>query len=280
MYGNHGLTPRGPSPTGFYPSDIASWVIAQVPGLQLGVTQPTDETGFIMPHSVYYTPVGLDTIMGDQATAAGWHWGVWESLSPLTGNPLPRCDFRPRPALGQFSAFCLRRDTTLCDVREDLSEQYNRCVVSYTDVSGVQGAVTVTADNPILDQAGIQSRTMILSGGVMTPATASLYGQEALALTYATARVAGSIQVDQAIDGPSGPQAAWLLKPGIDRIRVGDLPSFDAWGAYNDLPISRMEFSGSSSGLSTSLEVGLGASLVETLNARVAAATFLAGQGG
>lgn len=281
VIGSHGLTLRGAAPNdGFYPSDIAGWIISQAPGLQQGVIVATDQTAFILPHSVYYTPISLDSMMSDMSVAAGWHWGVWESLAPLTGNPAPRCDFRPRPALGRFTAFCLRRDTALCDVREDLSEQYNACVVNYTDPAGVQQAVSVTVDNPILDQAGISSRTLILSAGTMTSATAALYGAEALALTYATARVAGSVQIDQAIDGPNGPGPAWLLKPGIDRLRIGDLPSFDAWGAYNDLPLQRMEFSGSSSGLSVSLEVGQGASLVETLNARLASATFLAGQGG
>ena len=280
VYGNHGMAQRGASPGGYYPSDIAGWVVAQVPGLQMGVTQATDETGFILPHSVYYTPVTLDTMMADMATAAGWHWGVWESQASLTGDPRPRVDFRPRPALGQFTAFCERRDTTACDVREDLSQQFNKCVVTYTDAAGTAGAVTVTMDNPILDQAGIASRTLPISAGTMDAPTAALYGQEALAFTYQSARVAGSIQIDQPIDTGGGPGPAWLLKPGIDRIRIGDLPSTDAFGTYNDLPISRMEFSGSSAGFSTSLEVGSGANLVETLNARIQSATFLAGQGG
>lgn len=280
VYGNHGLTGRGTDPVGFYPSDIAGYVIGHAPGLRVGNTQATDVTGYIVPHSVYYTPVTSDQVMNDMAKAGGWHWGVWESLSPLTGDPTPRCDFMPRPTLGQFSAFCLRRDTEQCDIREDLSQQYNQAVVTFTQVDGTDGAVTVTMDNPILDQAGIPVRTVILNGGTMTPATAAVFGAETLALLYAQGRVAGSVQIDTAITGGGGLMPGWLLKPGIDRLRIGDLPSFDAFGAYNDVPLSRMEFSGSSAGFLTSLEVGSGGNLVETLQARLAASTALAAQGG
>lgn len=278
VYGNHGLTRRGSDPGGFYPSDIFGWVVSQIAGLQAGVIQATDASGYIMPHSVYYTPVTLDTISGDMATAQGWHWGVWESLSPLTGNPLPRADFRPRPGPGAFTAFCLRRDCDTLDIREDLSQQYNQAVVTWTNVDGTQGAVTVTVDNPILDQAGIPSRTVVFQGGTMTPATAALFGAEALALTNAQARVAGTADIIAAIDG--GVRPAWDLRAGIDRLRIGDTPSVDAWGGASDYPITRVETSISSSGFTVSVELGSGAQLVETLQARLASATALAAQGG
>lgn len=279
VYGNHGIPLAGPAPYGLYPSGIAQWVMGRIAGIQAGVVPQTDSTGYIMPHSVYYTPVGRDQMIDDMATAAGWHWGVWPSLSPLTGNAAPRCDFRPRPVLGDFTGFCLRRDTTECDIREDLSQQFNKAVITFSLVDGTNGAVTVFMDNPILDQAGIPVRTLSLNGGTMTPATAALFGLMALAYTYNQARVAGSVQIEQAIAGPSGPMAPFMLQPGIDRLRIGDLPSFDAWGAYQDVPISRMEFSGSSSGFESSIEVGQGADMVETLQARLSAATALSGVG-
>ena len=280
VIGPHGLSLIG-TPPGLYPSAIAGWVEQQIPGLQMGVTQLTDASGYVMPHLVYYTPTGLDQMMSDIATAAGWHWGVWESASHLTGSLLPRLDFRPRPTLGQFTAFCLRRDTDQCDIREDLQNQYNECVISYSNVDGTDGAVTVTIDNPILDQAGIETRTLSLQGGTMVAQTAMQFAQMALLYTYNEARVAGSIQINQAIQSlGGGPRAPFLLKPGIDRLRIGDLPSFDAWGAYNDVPLSRMECTGSGDGLQTSLEVGIGSSMVETLQARLQAATALAAVGG
>lgn len=280
VYGNHGLTGRGSDPVGFYPSDIFGWALSQVPGLQAGVIIATDASGYIVPHYVQYTPVGLDQIVGDMAVAQGWHWGVWESLSPLTGNALPRADFRPYPQPGAFTAFCRRSDCDQLDIREDLSQQYNQAEVNFTTVAGTNGSVTVTLDNPILDQAGIASRTVIFSGGTMTPASAAVFGLEALAILNAQQRVAGTADIISAIDAPPGPSPAWLLKSGIDRLRIGDLPSTDAFGSMNDVPISRVECSVSTGGMMTSVEFGSGANLVETLQARLSAATVLAGQGG
>lgn len=281
LIGNHGLALRGTTPNdGYYPSDLFGWLIGQIPGLQTGVIQTTDSGGFILPHSVYYTPVGGDQIAADMSTSQGWHWGVWESQSPLTGNALPRADFRPRAAPGAATAFCRRSDCDQLDIREDLAQQYNQATITFTDVTGVEGAVTVGLDNPILDAAGIAERTVTFDGGLMNPATAALFGVEALTILSFQARVAGSADIITPIDGPSGPMPAWLLKAGIDRLRIGDLPSTDAFGAFNDVPISRVECSGSSSGFNTSVEIGTGADLVETLQSRLNSATALAGQGG
>ena len=278
VYGNHGLTGRGASPTGFYPSDIFGWALAQVPGLQTGTVQQTDSSGFIIPHYVQYLPVTLDVMVTDMATIQGWHWGVWESQTPLTGSALPRADFRPRPAPGAFTAFCLRRDCSTLDIREDLTNQFNNVVVNFSQADGTSGVATATADNPILDQAGIQSKTVIFQGGTMTPATAATFGAEALAITNAQARVAGTAEIISPLDG--GTRPAWLLKAGIDRLRIGDVPSTGAWGGMSDFPIVRVEASISSSGFNTSVEFGSGADLIETLQSRLAAATALSAQGG
>lgn len=278
VYGTHGLTGRGTDPVGFYPSDIAGWAAGQVPALQSGVIQLTDASGFIVPHSVYYDLVTLDQIITDMATISGWHAGVWESLSPLTGDPRPRFDFRARPAPGQFTAFCLRRDCDTLDLTEDLSQQYDECVVTFQNVDATDGAAIVTTDNPILDAAGINGRTLTLTGGTMTPASAALFAAEALTITNAQGRVSGSADIINAING--GTTAAWMLKSGIDRLRIGDVPSFDAFGALNDFPISRVECTLSSSGWTTAVELGSGADLVETLQARLTAASTLAQQGG
>ncbi len=277
VYGNHGLTRRGSDPGGFYPSDIAGWVLTQIPGLQAGTIQQTDASNYIVAHSVYHTPVGLDQIIGDMATAQGWHWGVWDAPSPLTGSAIPRLDFKPRPPAGTFTATCRRQDCSTLDIREDLSQQYNTAIVNFQQVDGTQGSVTVTADNPILDQAAISSRTVIFNGGLMTPATAAVFGAEALTITNAQARVAGTADIISPLDGTT---PAWTLRAGQDRLRILDLPSVDAFGAYNDVPISRVETSISTSGFTTHVELGSGANLIETLQARLSAATALAGQGG
>jgi hypothetical protein len=279
VYGHHGLTRRGSDPGGFYPSDIFGWVVGQTPGLQQGNIQTTDGSNYIVPHYVQYTPVTLDSIVGDMSTIQGWHWGVWESTSPLTGNATPRADFLPRPAPGAFTAFCRRSDCDTLDLREDLSQQYNVCVVAYTNVDGSNGAVTVTADNPILDEAGVGTRVLVVSGGTMTPADAAIYGLETLTIANIQQRVTGSMDIISPIDTGVGYAPAWLLKAGLDRIRVADVPSYDAWGSMSDYPISRVEASMSSGGMNTSVEIGSGADLVETLNSRLQASTALAAQG-
>lgn len=278
VYGNHGLVGQGSDPVGYFPSQIVGWVVDQIPGLQDGVIPTTDATGYVIPHSVYLTPVTLDQIVGDMAIAAGWHWGVWESRAPLTGNQLPRMDFRPRPIQGQYTASCLRAQCETCDIREDLAGMYDTAVITFSDPSGISRAVTVTTDNPVLDVAGIH-RSVVLNGGTMLAADAQLFGLMALDLLYTQTRVAGSIDIGVAIDSLAGPMPAWLLKPGIDRLRVIDLPTTDAFGAYNDIPISRMECRGGADGFKTSLAVGTGANLVESLQSRLTAAATVGLQG-
>lgn len=278
VYGKHGLSTQGSTPGGFYPSQIAGWAVGQTSKLQPGTIPDTDATGYVLPHSVYRTAVPLNQIIDDMAKAAGWHWGVWESPTPLTGDPRPRLDFRPRPVQGEWAASCRRADCETCDVREALSGMYDTAIINYTSIEGLKRSVTVTADNPVLDLAGVH-RTVELNGGTMTSAAASTFGQIALNLLYTQARVAGSIVIPGVIDN-RGPYPAWLLKPGIDRLRIIDLPSTDAFGIYNDVPLTRMECSGSTDGFKTSLEVGQGGNLVETLQSRLTAVATLAGQGG
>lgn len=278
VYGNHGLAIQGGAPNGFYPSQIVGWVQSQVRGLQAGVIPLTDATGYVVPQAVYLTPVTLDQIVGDMATAAGWHWGVWESLAPLTGSPLPRLDFRPRATQGQYSASCYRSQCETCDIREDLAGMYDTAVITFSDPSGISRAVSVFVDNPVLDVAGIH-RSVVLNGGTMLAVDAQIFGAIALDLLYTQTRVAGSIDIGVAIDSLAGPMPAWLLKPGIDRLRVIDLPSTDAFGAYNDIPISRMECSGGTDGFKTNLAVGTGGNLVESLQSRLTAAGTVGLQG-
>jgi hypothetical protein len=278
VYGNHGLAIQGGAPNGFFPSQIVGWTLGQARGLQAGVIPQTDATGYVIPQSVYLTPVSLDQIVGDMAKAAGWHWGVWESQAPLTGNPLPRLDFRPRAVQGQYSASCFRYQCETCDIREDLSGMYDTAVITFNDPSGISRAVTVTADNPVLDAAGIH-RSVVLNGGMMLAADAEIFGAMALDLLYTQTRVAGSIDIGVAIDSLAGPMPAWLLKPGIDRLRVIDLPSTDAFGVYSDIPIQRMECRGGTDGFKTSLAVGSGANLVESLQSRLTAAATVGLQG-
>lgn len=276
VYGNHGLTLRGSAPYGLYPSDIVKHAISTVPGLTVGVIPET--SFYTVPHAAYYSPVEVQQVLADMAKLVGYHWGVWESLTYLTGNASPRVDFRPYPAQGSPTAFAWRRECETLDIREDLSAQYNIANVSFSDAAGTESVVTVKVDNPALDVAGIKQRVIPLSLQTSTPAAAETYGKLALELLQQQARVVGSAVIRQPIHKVNGaPMAPWMLKAGLDRIRVPDLPSSDVWGVNNELPITRVECSGGPDGMTTSVEFGQGPNLLEALTSELAQAAVLAG---
>lgn len=276
MFGNHGLTKRGTAPQGFYTSDIVRWVADQIPGVQPGVIP--EASSYVVPHAAYYTPGEAQQMIADMAKLIGYHWGVWESLTYLTGNASPRLDFRPYPAHGEWTAWALRQNFETLDIREDLSSQYNIAQVSYSNAAGIEEAIRVSVDNRILDAAEITERTIPLNLGTSTPAAAEAYGVIALQLLQAQARVVGSATLGETVNRRTGGETpAWLLKAGIDRLRIPDLPSTDVWGVYNELPITRVECSGSANGIDTSIEFGQGPNLLEQLTSELAQAAVLAG---
>lgn len=265
VYGNHGLTLRGSSPGGLYTGDIVKWVAEQAEGIQPGIIE--QNPAYIVPHAAYYSDVEYQQIIADMAKLVGFHWGVWEAQTYLTGSEEPRLDFRPYPGVGEFTAWCLRSNCETLDIREDLSNQYNVAIVTYSEPSGEEARVEVKVDNPILDQQSIKTRAIPLSLGISTPAAAQSYGEFALKLLFEQARVLGSATIMEPIYAGKGNSImpAWLLKSGIDRLRIPDLPSADAWGGQNELPITRVECSGGADGLKTSIEFGQGPNLLEAL---------------
>lgn len=270
VYGNHGLSLRGSAPYGLYTSDIVRWVAGQLPGIQVGVIP--EASFYTVPHAAYYMPVEAQQIVADMAKLVGYHWGVWESLNYMTGNPAPRLDFRPYPGTGECTALARREQCAQLDIREDLSSQYNTAQVAYTEASGTQGSIEVTVDNPILDNANIPKRTVSLSLGTSTAAAAKAYGEFALVLLQQQARVLGTAMIEEPIQRSTGAQfAPWMLRAGIDRLRIQDLPSSDVWGVYNELPITRVECTASEGGsITTNVEFGQGTNLLEALTAELA----------
>ena len=300
VYGNHGLTPRYPPGAstggwGYYPSDVILWILSQLPELQPGTIQTTDDTGYILPHSVYYDPTGFDQILNDMATAAAWNWAVWEAPNFLLGDQRPRLDFQPRPVDGTWQAWAWRQQCDTLDIREDLSGLYDGAIVQYTLADGSDRHVLATIDNQYLDRSGIgrgaggPGRTIVLnagtiggiasgSGSIDAATVATQYGVASLILLMQQARVAGSITITTSIqDVNSGPLAPWMIRAGQQRLRIPDLPSTDYAGASNDLPISRVEASIGADSFSTTLEIGQGASLLETFQARESTAAQIVG---
>jgi hypothetical protein len=278
-YGNHGLTGRGSNPVGFYPSDIVKHAISQLPSGPIVAGIIPDYTAYIVPHYVQYTPVPVEQIVADMAGLAGVHWGTWESLSPLTGNPTPRFDFRAYPT--SATCFAYRQDCDSLDINEQLANLYDSAQVTFTDSAGVQQAVYVTLDNPYLDRAGVH-RTMQIDAGTSTAAAAASFGQTALLLSQTQARASGSAVISGLVHTASGSIPAFLLKAGIDRMRIPDLPGQNAFavpgilGGDGEFAISRVEASIGTDGLSTTVELGTGANLLEVEQARFQAASTLA----
>jgi hypothetical protein len=80
----------------------------------------------------------------------------------------------------------------------------------------------------------------------------------------------GSITMLEPVKDRNGAEKpAWMLRAGVDRLRIPDIPCSDAWGEHNDFPITRVEASASEEGILTTIELGIGPNLIETLNARL-----------
>jgi hypothetical protein len=260
----------GGDPTGYYPSQIVRYVRSQCPGLVEGIIETASQ--YVVPHAAYLTAVSAEQVISDMAKFAGWHWGVWESLSIF--SPGPRLDFRALPQPGNPTAWAWRNECDEVDVRENLENLYTTANVSYTEPGGTEMVASVSIANKALEEAGITGRTTNLSLGTGTKVAAEKWGVIQLELLLDQARQTGTASIKGSIhnaDGYGSPLAPWMLKAGIDRLRIIDLPSVDAFGEHNDLPISRVECSGGSDGLTTSIEFGKGVNLIETFAAQLGA---------
>lgn len=262
-------------PNSIDPMQIAAFCISTyLPGLELGICTEVPESSFTVRHSVYLTPVPIEQIVSDMAKFAAYHWGVWESLTPLTDNT-PRFDFRPSPQTA--TAWAWRSECEQLDLRENIENLYDSASVTYTEVGGAERSVVVSKPNPTLEEVGLH-REVVLPFGTGTKAAAEDWGLVQLDLLADQARTAGSATITDLIhDLSGGDKPAWMLRAGLDRLRVVDLPCRDAWGEHNDLPISRVECSGGSGGLTTSVEFGKGVNLIETLAAQLSANVTAAG---
>jgi hypothetical protein len=281
VFGNSGLSGRGPDPQGLYPSDIARHALSQCSGISVG--NIVDAIGYIAPHVVYRTPTAADVIIDDMAKLMGWPWGVWEPSTVLGSSP--RLDFGPPPT--DATAVVTKAECDQLDVTARLGDLYNTCQVTYTDPAGTGGMVTVTLPSAQLSEAGIATRTLPLNMGVGSAAAATTFGLMALALSQISARAAGQATLPVAVRLPGGgSKPACLLRPGLDRLRIVDLvdggPLFDRANTRRDVfRISRCETTVGKDGIpSTRVELDSGSNLLETLQARLTLAAGIVGAGG
>ena len=279
VFGNHGLFPRGSTnPVGYYTSDIIGHVVDQLPGIARGDIQIA--SGFIVPHASYRVPVAHEQIVTDMNGYAGWHWGTWEARGGALAQGLPRLDFRPPPSAK--TAWAARRDMDGLQLIERLSELYNRVRVAYDDPTGKRRHASLSFTVPELVAANISSRTLPLEIGVSTQAAAAAMASVVAGLLLdRTRRIAGSASMRGQVGTPAGSKPALLLRAGLDRLGIPDLPTDSVLsGADNEIHIRRVETTVGREGPSTSVELGAGADLLEVLSARVESRTSVVTGGG
>jgi len=278
VYGNHGLTARGSTnPLGYYTSDIVGHVIDQLPGIARGDIQTA--SGFVVPHASYRVPLAHEQIVADMNGYVGWHWGTWEARGGALAQGLPRFDFRAPPSAK--TAWAARRDMDGLTLIERLSELYNRVRIAFDDPTGKRRYAVGSLTVPELDAEGI-SRTLPLEIGVSTQAAAAaMVSVVANLLLDRTRRIAGSASMRGRVGTPAGSKPALLLRAGLDRLGIPDLPTDSLLsGTDNEIHIRRVETTVGREGPSTSVELGAGADLLEVLSARVESRTSVATGGG
>lgn len=276
-YGPHGLTRRGSDPGGFYAEDIAVHALAQAAGLKAGVI---DASGFIVGHSVYRDPTMPEQVVDDMGKLTGFHWGVWESQS-LTDDT-PRLDFRARPSTA--TAVVSREDCEGLQLSERRSQLYDTCLVTYTDAAGTPGEAAVKIANPRLP-TGVSRTLGPLNMGVGGLVNAIDYATAALELAQAGQRGGGPFTLPGTVKLPGGgSKPAHLLKAGLDRLKITDLPDSGPWTdldtrRLDTFRVKRVETSVQNGVPRTTGEVDDGADLLEVLNARHAIAQTITGAG-
>lgn len=272
VYGRHGLTLRGTEPAaGFYPSDIARDALSRVSGITEGVIETA--SGLLVPHSVYKDPVTHERPIDDMARLVGWHWGVWEPLSIL--DDTPRMDFRSIPT--QPTAFC---NEALMDGHPNLSERlsdlYDTVQVSWSDSAGTRHTTERTTTVDELAETDIAGRVLGVDIGLSSEAAAQTYGDYVLALQRGQARASGDVQLPGGVDTASGVKPAALLKAGLDRLTINDLPAtgpiLDGVGRVS-FHVRRVGVTANRDGVRTTVELDSGANLIEALAAQFQLAT-------
>lgn len=270
VYGTHGLPGRGSGPYGFYPGDIAGHAAGLCSAVQIG--QFDDSSSYMIQHSEYRDGAQLEKIIDDAARYCAFHWGTWEPPSVI-GDPRPAFHFRQRAQ----TATCVaqRADFSALDMTESLDNLYDAAIVSYQEPSGKAQSFTVALNNPILQAAGISGKTIDIAGGTLpSSSAASALGSTILGLLYSQARQSGrGTMIGTLSDG----RQPYLLKAGLDRLRIVDLPGGDAWGTFNDLPIKRVEWRFDQDGMAVDIDFGFNANLIETLQAQLDQAAVIAG---
>lgn len=284
VFGEHGLTKRGAAPQGFYPSDIAGHALAKantlagVTLLDTGVIETA--SGYTVPDYVLESPTLPEKVIDDMANLVGWHWGVW-APNGLDSNR-PALHFRARPPAATCSVTRGECDTFDAP-RIRLDQLYDRAQITWQDSFGETRVATVTLANPLLELAGTGASTLQVALGQGTEAAAQALGNFALSLAQAAARGAGSASIPDTVRTPQGRKPACLLRAGLDRLQVIDMPDAGPihesdTRRYDNFRVRRVETTVTTGGKpQTRVEFDGGADLLEVLQARLAVAAGVSG---
>lgn len=282
--GNHGLTLRGTEPNaGYYPTDIALHALRRFNSegnSNLVIEQgpvDTDSNAYACPHAVYLDFVPFERVIDDMVRGQlGWHWGVWEPAGLHATNPRLFLTKPPEQATVAVSRAECGEDFDAPRVRMDAI--YNYVIVRYRDASGrVLYSASVIA-NPLVTQAGVDFRSLVVDAGVSTAAAAATFGQFAMQLANNAARGAGSCTLPGTVSALGGRKPACLVRAGRDRIRITDLPDPGPLHEtdtrrFDTFRVRRVETTIQPGGqLDTRVEFDGGADLMEVLAARTQAA--------
>jgi hypothetical protein len=273
IFGRHGLTKRGVAtltqPQGFYPQDIAVHAM-KATGANFDTSLVEESTAYIVRQAAYREPVPGEDIVAEQAkVAGGWHYGTW--AAPMLGGR-PRFAFRSLPT--GPTAVVTRRDCEALNPVERLADLYDRALVSYQDPVDGERVVEVERPNAEMTRLGISGKTMTANAGTASTADAYTYGLFQLAIAELKARAAGNVTLLEDVSLPDGgSKPAGLLRPGIDLLRITDLPDTPLLEGSADYQLKQTTVTGGRDGIKTDIQLGTGADYAEVLQARLDAAT-------
>lgn len=260
VYGDHPVLvvwdADGDAP-GVAPHDVVRDVLREVRGVQAGRIEASP---LVLKHLVYRDPTSVHDVVQEMARHTGWHWGVWCDGGMLDEPPQPALWFCPRPAAPTVT---LRPDECEdIDLSMSLAELYDTVMVRWQQSDGRDRVTTVTVPVPELTEAGLAGRAATMQLGVATDTSAQAIGRAWLVAQQLVRAVTGQITIRRDIQTQWGTGPAFLLRPGLDRVEVATPRGLRAH-------VARMEATVGQDGPVVRLELGAGANLLETLEARL-----------
>jgi hypothetical protein len=230
------------------------------------------DNGLVLPQLVYREAVEPEQIIDDMAVLLAWHWGVWPG-GVLEDTPV----FVLAPPPSEATALVRYEQIQDLDLTEQLSGMYDSALVTYEDGAKTSGRVTVSRRHPRLPD-GIDQQ-LLIDAGAGSAEYAQALGLLTLAAAQQQSRAAGSGRLPAVIQTQAGgPLPAHRLRPGRDRLQIAGMPLTgsmieDGAGRLDAFRVKRLSVRVEKGEPRTTVEFDTGADLIETLQARVAAAT-------